>query len=111
MDKDEVRDILSFMEKVFEMVILWMDLFPSKYMKYYEVYKKHKKTYLVDYNVAIAASGNEIIGILDLCFRSYPRILKMTKNFKFSEEEEKRYALGSQWRRQSLCIAYLMAKW
>jgi hypothetical protein len=76
------------MEKVFELVILWMDLFPSKYMKYYEVYKKHKRTYLVDYNVAIAASGNELIGIIDLCFRSYPRITKMVKSFKFTVEEE-----------------------
>jgi hypothetical protein len=53
------------MEVVFKLIIKWMDLFPTKYMKYFEVHKKYKKAFLVDTNVAIAAAGFELINILD----------------------------------------------
>lgn len=86
-DRDDMREVIEFMEKVFELIIKWMDLFPSQYMKFYEVYKKHKKTFLVDVNVAIAASGAELIQILDSCFRPYQRITKMPKAVKLEGEE------------------------
>ena len=48
---------------------------------------KHKKAFLVDTNVAIAAAGSELIGLLDNCFRNHPRIVKWNKSIKLEDEE------------------------
>ena len=61
---DDYRDIIEFMEKVFLLIIKWLELFPSKYMKYFEIHKMNKKAFLVSTEVAIAAAGNELIDIL-----------------------------------------------
>ena len=61
---DDFRDMIQFMEKVFLLIIKWLELFPSKYMEYFEIHKKNKKAFLVNVDVAVAASGNELISML-----------------------------------------------
>jgi len=39
LSKDDFRDIVDFMHQVFKLIITWLEIFPKKYMKYYEVYK------------------------------------------------------------------------
>jgi len=48
-----------------------------------------KKAFLVDKDVAIAASGFELIKILDHCFFfKHERIIKTTKAINLTEEEK-----------------------
>ena len=61
---EDFRDMIEFIEKVFLLIIKWLQLFPSKYMQYFEIHKKNKKAFLVNVNVAVAASGNELISML-----------------------------------------------
>lgn len=39
LSKDDFRDIVDFMDQVFKLIITWMQIFPKKYMKYFEVHK------------------------------------------------------------------------
>ena len=84
---DDFRDMIEFMEKVFLLIIKWLELFPSKYMEYFEIHKKNKKAFLVNVNVAVAASGNELINMLSNWFGHFTRIINHTKTLKLSEEE------------------------
>lgn len=88
LSKDDFRDIVEFMHQVFKLIITWMQLFPKKYMKYYEIHKKIKKAYLVNPDIAVAAAGQELIQILDICFMPHDRIVKCTKSLNLTEEEE-----------------------
>ena len=45
------------------------------------------KAFLVDEDIAIAAAGCELIGILDNWFRNHSRISKLTKSLKIKDEE------------------------
>lgn len=42
LSKSDFRKAIDFLEQVFLMIIKWLDLFPTKYMKYYELHKKYK---------------------------------------------------------------------
>ena len=42
LSKTDFREIVEFLEQVFLMIIKWLDLFPTKYMKYYEIHKQYK---------------------------------------------------------------------
>lgn len=87
-DEDaDYRDVIEFMHVVFKLIIRWMDIFPKKYMKYYEIHKRSKQEYLVDKDVAIAASGYELIKILDHCFKRHDRIYKVTKLVELTDAE------------------------
>lgn len=86
-NKEDARDMIDFMEKVFLLIIKWLELFPSKYMKYFELHKKNKKAFLVDKNVAIAAAGTELIDILNSSFGEAHRINRNTKKLSLTEEE------------------------
>lgn len=88
LSKDEFRDIIDFMHEVYKLIIKWLEIFPVKYMKYYEVLKKVKKAFLVDKNIAIAASGYELIKILHYSLGFHDRINKSTKALNLTEEEE-----------------------
>lgn len=76
------------MHQVFKLIIKWLELFPSEYMKYYEVHRKVKKGFLVDRDIAISAAGIELIKIIDHCFNVHERITKATKSINLTEEEE-----------------------
>ena len=75
------------MNVVFKLIIKWLDIFPTKYMKYYEVYKNNKRAHMVDKDIAIAAAGTELILILDYCFRKHDRMLKVSKPLELTEAE------------------------
>lgn len=75
------------MTEVFKLIIKWLDLFPSKYMKYYELFKLDKRSYIEDNNIAVAAAGTELILILDHCFRKHDRIQKISKSLELTGEE------------------------
>jgi hypothetical protein len=85
--KEDSRDIIEFMEAVFKLIIKWLELFPSKYMKYYEVHKKNKKAFLVDQNVAVAVAGSDLIDILNNCFTQSTRIQRANKPMKLTDDE------------------------
>ena len=74
--KDQCREILELFDVTFKLIILWLNIFPTKYMKYYEVHKKVKLAYLLDREVAVAAAGHELIKILNYCFCNHERITK-----------------------------------
>ena len=64
----ELPKIYEFMRYVYQIVQLWLKLFPSKLFKNYKHSLKYKKLYLIDFDTSLSRCGYELIDILAKSF-------------------------------------------
>lgn len=69
---EELPTIYQFMNKIFQLIFKWMEIFPA-YLKNFSEAVAHPQLYLVDVDTAISQCGSELFSILEKCFGACPR--------------------------------------